>query len=1696
MKKTPLLLSLLLAFALCAPVTGVRAANTDGTVTYTVTTVNYNGGYDPKHVSVVWLVDGSGSFVKTLCRHAGTRIGYLYKWIADRGSYTTVDGVTSATLATQPQTHTVKWDCRTTSGQVAADGTYTFRAEYTSSNAQGPYMQSNCSFTKGTTPVTTTFPNYSNANGQFTGLSLTYTPYNEVAVTGFTPNSGVVNSNVAVVVTLTNQTLNTLSFNVAVSNLTTGTLIGTQPVTALAGGSITNLTVNWNTSGLSPASYQVRAVAAALATETNTANNVFTASIALSSQTAGDLAVTRFTPSAGAAGTVVPLRVTVTNKMSEASGAFQVALSNLTAATSLASDSGSWRVGAGDDDAEENLSTHAVSLTSTDLELTVDTANQIVGVRFRNVTVPRGATITSAHLQFTDKTGEDLNTGPIALTITGQADDNAAVFTTTASGLSSRPNTAASAGWSPPTWADADSGSDQRTPDLSAMVQEIVNRAGWASGNAMAFKITGTGTGSRRAWSHNGSSVRAPQLVVEWAVPTSLIASFQVATLGAFAATNLTVNWDTAAITAGVYEVSALAGPLANETFTSDNALVNPITLRDPIRDVAVSAVSVAALVPPNAVTDVIVAVTNRGDVSETFTNTLYDVTAAPILIGTRVVASLPAYASTNLAFAWNTTTNATFQLGYHDLSAAASRVPGETALADNTNGTRVLVSFGFTTNAQAAAGSVWKYLDKGLDISKAPWTLATYYDGFWAAGPAPLGFALTNIATAVSYGGDTTNRYTTTYFRREFTLDFIPSAVTARVMRADGAVLYLNGQEVARHNLPDGEIGSGTFALSAVTGLNAVKYYDVPLAVSNLVVGRNLLAAELHLSSLVREAAGFSLELLTVCPAIPANRAFATTALVPDGSAQSGDAAGVTVTVGNTGNTTASGLVLIRDAATGAVLGTQVVGPLVPGETADVRVTLSTFGAATGTRTLEAVTVINGVTNTSAAATAPFALSAPTFTPHAVAAAGSIGGRCNAVAASGATVFLGCGATLEAWNVSNPAAPVRKAAIRLPGLIEDLAASNNWVYAATGVAGVQIVDASSVTQLVHRATYDTSGFARRVSLAGTSLYVADALGGVRVLNVASPAAPTLAGAFQTTGPAQTVTYDNARLLVLDGQRGLQNLHAANPAALSVTGTCREVTAGLALTTAPGAALAADANGGLFRISTSSPASLTLTASALLPAAGHSLATSGTALYVAAGAAGLLTLDASTLATACALDVGGDASDVAVLGSTLYVAAGFGGARALSIASPLAPVPLGVFQTGARGSDAAASGSTLFVAANEAGLNVYRLENLALPTLLGTLPSVTSPRCVAVAYPRLFVGHGLADITIFDITDPAAPVPAGSYAASGLSHIRRIAVAGDRAAVTDGHAIHLLSLANPASPVLLATHVPGGFVFDLAAIPGELYAACGGSGLKALRMDALSEDATVVTPGPATGVAVASNRLTVACGPAGWQMLNIDNAANPVLVKATAGRATYAAAAGGRLVYLADGARTALVANVSAPLTPVVSAAFGNLTLALRVRAVSGLLLTAEDESGLAILNASPGDINLNGVEDAWEQQIVNASAATNGPVRSVLDVDLQTVGPNRHTYYQSYLAGLTPTDPNSVLALSAVTPIPDSGGQLTVRWFSVPGKRYTLYKSTDLTGEFTAIPGATGIVAAGAETSYTDTVTTDRAFYLVVLAP
>lgn len=173
------------------------------------------------------------------------------------------------------------------------------------------------------------------------------------------------------------------------------------------------------------------------------------------------------------------------------------------------------RISNGDDDVEEGVN-GAVYTNSSDLELVYDSINsqgdQTVGLRFRDITVPNGAIITNAYIQFT---AGAIGSGAMSLSFSGHASDNSPIFTGANNGVSSRGLTAASVSWSPASWNFVGQRTvDQKTPDLTTIISEIVSRLGWVSGNALTLVVSGTG--ARTAEAYNGSPSLAPEIVIDY----------------------------------------------------------------------------------------------------------------------------------------------------------------------------------------------------------------------------------------------------------------------------------------------------------------------------------------------------------------------------------------------------------------------------------------------------------------------------------------------------------------------------------------------------------------------------------------------------------------------------------------------------------------------------------------------------------------------------------------------------------------------------------------------------------------------------------------------------------------------------------------------------------------------------------------------------------------------------------------------------------------------------------------------------------------------------------------------------------------------------------------------------------------------------------------------------------------------------
>lgn len=144
--------------------------------------------------------------------------------------------------------------------------------------------------------------------------------------------------------------------------------------------------------------------------------------------------------------------------------------------------------------------------------------------------------------------------------------------------------------------------------------------------------------------------------------------------------------------------------------------------------------------------------------------------------------------------------------------------------------------------------GANWNYFDQG-DVGTSTWKDTGFDDSNWASGNAELGYGDGDEVTVVSYGPNSGNKYTTTYFRK--TINVVNpqqfSHLELNMVRDDGAVVYINGTEVWRSNMPGGAINYNTFADGVIAWPNEDDWHTHLISAGYLVNGNNTIAVEIH---------------------------------------------------------------------------------------------------------------------------------------------------------------------------------------------------------------------------------------------------------------------------------------------------------------------------------------------------------------------------------------------------------------------------------------------------------------------------------------------------------------------------------------------------------------------------------------------------------------------------------------------------------------------------------------------------------------------------------------------------------------------------------------------------------------------------------------------------------------------------------
>ncbi|MCC7376554.1 MAG: PKD domain-containing protein [Verrucomicrobiales bacterium] len=170
-------------------------------------------------------------------------------------------------------------------------------------------------------------------------------------------------------------------------------------------------------------------------------------------------------------------------------------------------------------------------------------------------------------------------------------------------------------------------------------------------------------------------------------------------------------------------------------------------------------------------------------------------------------------------------------------------------------------VTSGLTT--LVAAGATWHYWDQGT-APVGDWKALAFDDSAWNEGAAILGYGGDRETTVISFGSQSNQKFITAWFRQMFKVDdpALINDLKLALLRDDGAVIYLNGHEIVRDNMPNGTITATTLASSTVGGTAETTYFEHALDPAQLVAGTNVIAAEIHQSSRTSSDTAFDLRL------------------------------------------------------------------------------------------------------------------------------------------------------------------------------------------------------------------------------------------------------------------------------------------------------------------------------------------------------------------------------------------------------------------------------------------------------------------------------------------------------------------------------------------------------------------------------------------------------------------------------------------------------------------------------------------------------------------------------------------------------------------------------------------------------------------------------------------------------------------
>jgi len=161
--------------------------------------------------------------------------------------------------------------------------------------------------------------------------------------------------------------------------------------------------------------------------------------------------------------------------------------------------------------------------------------------------------------------------------------------------------------------------------------------------------------------------------------------------------------------------------------------------------------------------------------------------------------------------------------------------------------------------------GDSWFYYD-----SKTPpdnnWFRNNGIEKQWSSGVSPLGYGDSVVKTVLDFGEDEKNKPFTTYYKKTFVLDdpykFLLYKVN--IQKDDGIVVYINGNEITRIDMPDGAIDHYSPARGLIVSGKMEEYvHTIILTPDNFKQGLNTISTSVHKARAYSADCIFNLEMV-----------------------------------------------------------------------------------------------------------------------------------------------------------------------------------------------------------------------------------------------------------------------------------------------------------------------------------------------------------------------------------------------------------------------------------------------------------------------------------------------------------------------------------------------------------------------------------------------------------------------------------------------------------------------------------------------------------------------------------------------------------------------------------------------------------------------------------------------------------------